>query len=99
MYTTDHARTRMQQRAIAEQDLHWLERYGRKDYHQGARIYYFDQRALRRLQTNENVNPQTLDHLKNKYMVCALETPTIITVGHKCRHFKRNHRQRVAQAA
>lgn len=85
---TDHARTRMRQRAIPLLAIEALLAYGRSEHdHRGGTILFFDKAARQRLE-REHLD-LALEHCLNAYAVVA-GTGEIITVGHRVRRILRH---------
>ena len=88
---TDHARQRLQQRAISEPVVAGLLAYGRGEHdHRGSTLFYFDHRARARLR---NVwDKETYRRLEQKldaYLVVAADG-SVITAGHRTRRINRH---------
>lgn len=85
---TEHARTRMQQRAIPPVVVEALLAYGRGEHdHRGGTILYFNKAARRRLE-RERIDRALERHL-DAYAVVA-GTGEIITVGHRDKRIHRH---------
>lgn len=85
---TDHARARMQQRAIPPVVIEALLDFGQAAHdHHGGCILYFDKAARRRLE-RERLG-RALDRYLDTYAVVA-ESGEIITVGHRDRRIFRH---------
>ena len=85
---TEHARTRMRQRAIPPLAVEALLAYGRGEHdHHGGTILFFDKAARRRLE-RERLD-RALEHCLDAYAVVA-STGEIITVGHRVRRIHRH---------
>lgn len=85
---TDHARTRMQQRAIPSTVVEALLAYGRGQHdHRGSTIVYFDKAARRRLE-RERLDRE-LERFLDAYAVVATNGE-VITVGHRDRRVRRH---------
>lgn len=81
---TDHARVRMQQRAIPMLAVDLLLQFGKRHYASGAIQLDFDKRARRRIA--EYVAPDTpSEKLMKTYAVVNGER--LITVGHRTKRF------------
>ncbi|MCZ2151050.1 MAG: DUF4258 domain-containing protein [Bryobacterales bacterium] len=85
---TEHARTRMQKRAISPSVIEALLDFGQEEHdHHGGCILYFDKAARRRLER------KCLDRMLNRYLdayAVLAETGEIITVGHRDRRIFRH---------
>ncbi|MCZ2153916.1 MAG: hypothetical protein LC114_08470 [Bryobacterales bacterium] len=85
---TDHARTRMRQRAIPPLAAEALLFYGRSEHdHRGGTILFFDKAARRRLA--QASLDRGLEHCLDAYAVVA-GMGEIITVGHRDRRIFRH---------
>lgn len=85
---TEHARARMQQRAIPPAVVEALLAYGREEHdHRGATIVFFNKAARRRLE-RERLD-RILDRHLDAYAVVA-ETGEVITVGHRDKRIHRH---------
>lgn len=85
---TDHARTRMRQRAIPTLAVEALLAFGRSEHdHHGSTILFFDKAARRQLE-RERLD-RALEHCLDAYAVVA-GSGEIITVGHRDRRIRRH---------
>lgn len=85
---TEHARARMQQRAIPPTVVEALLAYGHGEHdHRGGTIHYFNKAARRRLE-RERLD-RALERYLDAYAVVAA-TGEIITVGHRDRRIPRH---------
>jgi hypothetical protein len=82
---SDHARTRMQQRAISPEALELVLEHGKTRYdHRGARVVFLPKQLRKRLLTV--LAPESRRRLEKQlrtYLVCAAEGARIFTVGHR----------------
>lgn len=85
---SQHATTRMQQRGISPQAVELLLAYGRSSYHRGREVLFFDSQARRALQHSAELEGHQWERICRNYLV--LEGGTVLTVGHKTCHFKRD---------
>lgn len=85
---TEHARTRMQQRAIPSAVVEALLAFGKGEHdHRGGTILYFNKAARRRLE-RERLDRALERHL-DAYAVVA-GNGEVITVGHRDRRIVRH---------
>jgi len=85
---TEHARVRMQQRAIPRAAVEALLAYGKGAHdHHGATILYFDKAARRRLR-RERLD-RVLEHQLDAFAVVALNGE-VVTVGHRSRRIRQH---------
>lgn len=83
---TEHARVRMQQRAIPLAAVEALLAYGKSaHHHRGVAIFYFDKAARRRLR-RERLD-RALEHQLDAFAVVAL-SGEVVTVGHRRRRIR-----------
>ena len=87
MYS-QHATTRMQQRGISYQAVELLLAYGRSSYHRGREVLFFDRQARRALWNSAELDGNQWERISRNYLV--LDGGTVLTVGHKTCHFKRD---------
>ena len=97
---TAHGKSRMQQRGIPPQIIHWLFEYGAVDHQTGATQYFFDKYAIRRI--SRDAGRQVVELLRKYFDVYAVvsEKGTVITTGWRNQHLRRDrkiHRRRVAR--
>lgn len=86
-----HARKRMQQRGVNLSDWELLCDYAATVHdHRGAKKYYFNKAALRRL-TQEH-GAAVAERMRGKYAVAANDT--LITVGHRTKTIRTDRSQR-----
>lgn len=89
MKLTNHARVRMQQRAISRQVVDWLAAYGEVDHQRGAEVFYFNRKSRRALERDVGQRMlQRNEKALNAYMVCA--EGQIATVGHRYQRIVRH---------
>ena len=85
---SNHAKQRMQQRAIHPLMIDLLYRYGREQHQNGSKILFLDKRARKKaLKALQDVN-QRFDKLSDVYLVEAGGDGTVITVGHRLKRIK-----------
>ena len=85
---TEHARTRMQQRAIPPAVVEALLAYGRGEHdHRGSTIVYFNKSARQRLEWERRI--RDLERYLDAYAVVA-GTGEVITVGHRDKRIPRH---------
>lgn len=87
MYS-QHATTRMQQRGISSQAVELLLAYGCSSYHRGREVLFFDRQARRALRNSAELDGNQWERISRNYLV--LDGGTVLTVGHKTCHFKRD---------
>jgi len=87
MYS-QHAMTRMQQRGITPKAVELLLAYGRASYHRGREVVFFDRQAQQVLQQESCLVGGQWERIRDNYLV--LQGGTVLTVGHKTCHFKRD---------
>lgn len=87
---TNHAETRMSQRAIPPYAIQLLDEFGSEMRHDGADILFMDKAAKRRLAKAFGGRRalRMIEPILNSYVV--VESGTVITVGHKTRRFRRD---------
>jgi len=89
MKLTNHARVRMQQRAISRQVVDWLAAYGEVDHQRGAEVFYFNRKSRQALERDVGRRMlQRNEKALNAYMVCA--EGQIATVGHRYQRIVRH---------
>jgi hypothetical protein len=85
---SNHARQRMQQRAIHPLMIELLYLYGREHQQNGSTLLFLDKRArAKALQALLDVK-QRFDKLSDAYLVEADSDGTVITVGHRLKPIK-----------
>ena len=85
---SNHAKNRMQQRAIPPLILDLLYRYGREQQQSGATVLFFDKQSRKRvLKALEDITSR-FDKLSDAYLIEADDGGTTITVGHRLRRFR-----------
>lgn len=85
---TEHARARMQQRAIPPAVVEALLAYGRGEHdHRGGTLLYFNKGARRRLERARRM--RELERHLDAYAVVAC-TGEVITVGHRDKRIRRH---------
>lgn len=88
---TNHATSRMRQRAISPRTVDYLLECGRKTYdHKGAVICYFDKASRQHLLDRAGaVEYKRLEHELNAYLVMTVDG-TVVTVGHRAKRLNRH---------
>ena len=83
MEFTKHAATRMQQRALDTQVVHWLNRYGRRVHGKnGDVIVHFDKKSRRRL--SASLSREEFVRIEKKLDAYLVEMDgLVITVGYR----------------
>lgn len=85
---TEHARVRMQQRAIPHAAVEALLAYGKGVHdHHGATVFYFDKAARRRLRCARL--DRALEHQLDAFAVVGAGGE-IVTVGHRLRRIRQH---------
>ncbi|MBY5990503.1 DUF4258 domain-containing protein [Ferrimonas balearica] len=84
---TSHAHQRMQQRAIPMASIELLLTFGQSDFHRGCEVVFFGKQAWQRVTQAMRTVPE---RFRNHYLV--LHGGEVVTVGHRCKHFKRDRR-------
>jgi hypothetical protein len=88
---SNHAQTRLQQRAISMPILDCLLSFGSKVHdHRGAEILFFDRRARDRIR--HAVGDQAFKYVQgklNSYAVVAVDG-AVLTVGHRTKRIRRH---------
>lgn len=83
LHMTEHARARMQQRAIPPRVIEALVAYGRGEHdHRGGVIFFFDKAARERV-------GREIERYLDAYAVVA-GTGEVITVGHRDKRIRRH---------
>ncbi len=88
---TEHAATRMRQRAISGQTVGLLRECGRRLYdHRGGIVHYFDKSCRRELQRRLGDDSyRRLERELDAYLVMSTHG-SVITVGHRDRRINRH---------
>lgn len=89
---SNHARTRMQQRAIRQEALELVLEHGKTRYdHRGAKVVHLPRKLQRRLLATlaPDLRRRVEKQLRT-YLVCGTEDPCVITVGHRDQRFWRH---------
>jgi hypothetical protein len=85
---SNHARQRMQQRAIHPLMIDLLYRYGREQQQNGSTMLFLDKRARDKAWKALQDVKQRFDKLSDAYLVEADGDGTVITVGHRHKRIK-----------
>lgn len=89
MSISQHARRRMQQRAIPSLMLEIVFTYGREELQDGASVVYLDRRARERAKRDIKDLLARFDKLEDTYLVAANDTGSIVTAGHRRHRVRR----------
>jgi len=85
---SNHAKQRMQQRAIPPLMIDLLYLYGRKQHQKGSTVLFLDKRARKRARRVLQDVKQRFDKLSDTYLVEADRDGTVVTVGHRTQRIK-----------
>ena len=85
---SDHAKQRMQQRAIHPLMIELLYLYGREQQQNGSTMLFLDKRARKKARQALQDVRRRFDKLCDAYLVEAGGDGTVITVGHHLKRFK-----------
>lgn len=85
---SNHAKQRMQQRAIHPLMIELLYLYGREQQQNGSTMLFLDKRARAKARQALQDVRQRFDKLCDAYLVQTDGDGTIITVGHHLKRFK-----------
>ena len=85
---SNHAKRRMQQRAIPPLLVDLLYRYGCEQRQCGSTVLFFDKKSRRRVRKALEDVIQRFDKLSDAYLIEADDSGTAITVGHRLQRFK-----------
>ena len=85
---TNHAKQRMQQRAIPPLMIELLYLYGREQHQDGSTMLFLDRRARKKSRRALMDVKQRFDNLCDTYLVEAGGDGTVITVGHRTKPIK-----------
>jgi len=85
---SNHAKQRMQQRAIPPLMIDLLYLYGRKQHQKGSTLLFLDKRARKRARRAVQDVKQRFDKLSDTYLVEADGDGMVITIGHRSRRIK-----------
>jgi hypothetical protein len=85
---SNHAKQRMQQRAIPPLVLDLLYRYGREQKQQGSTVIYFDEKSRRRARKSLQDVVKRFDKLCDVYLVESDDCAMTVTVGHRNKRVK-----------
>ncbi len=86
---TQHARTRMQQRGISTEVINLVSTFGRVNYHRGQKVFFLTRRGQKKI--NALDLPQPIKEKAARTFV-VMGGDSVVTVGIKYRHFKRDRR-------
>ena len=85
---TNHAKQRMQQRAIPPLMIELLYLYGREQNQNGSTMLFLDRRARKKARQALMDVKQRFDKLCDTYLVEADGDGKVITVGHRTKPIK-----------
>ena len=85
---SNHAKQRMQQRAIHPLMIELLYLYGREQQQNGSTMLFLDKRARKKARHALLDVKQRFDKLCDAYLIEADGDGTVITVGHHLKRFK-----------
>lgn len=85
---SNHAKARMQQRAIPPLLVDLLYRYGREHRQSGGTVLYFDKHSRRQVRKALEDALQRFDKLGDAYLVEAGDSGIAITIGHLTHRLK-----------
>lgn len=85
---TNHAKQRMQQRAIHPLMIELLYLYGREQHQNGSTILFLDKHARKKARQALADVKQRFDKLSDTYLVEADSDGSVITVGHRLKPIK-----------
>jgi len=86
---TEHAETRMQQRAIPALMVELLLRYGREERTHQRTVVFLDARGREKVREALRSTLERLDKLEHAYLIQAADTGTVVTVGHRTKRRRR----------
>ncbi len=86
---TQHARIRMQQRGITTEVINLVSTFGQVNYHRGHRVLFLSRKAQQKVNDLDLPRP-IKEKAARTYVVMGNDS--VITVGIKYRHFKRNRK-------
>ena len=85
---SNHAKRRLQQRAIPPLLVDLLYRYGREQRQYGSTVLFFDKNSRKHARKALQDVIERFDKLGDVYLVEADECSTTVTVGHRLKRFK-----------
>jgi hypothetical protein len=85
---SNHAKKRMQQRAIPPLALDLLYRFGREHRQCGSTVLFFDKNSRKNVKKALEDVINRFDKLSDVYLVEADDYSTTVTVGHHLKRFK-----------
>ena len=86
---SNHAKRRMQQRAIHPLIVDLLYRYGREQRQCGSTVLFFDKNSRKHVRKALADVISRFDKLSDVYLVEADDSSTTVTMGHRLQRFKR----------
>ncbi len=88
---TKHAVIRAQQRGVPPLIETWLSTYGEEQHDgHGAICRFFTKKSIRRMERDFGREPlRRLSEYLNCYLVEAVDSGAVITVGHRVAHIRR----------
>lgn len=87
MIITDHAMSRMNQRAISKDDISLICTYGLSHKRRGSQVTICNRRAVKQM-IFSGVSPQTAERLRGCYVVH--NESCVVTVAHHAKRIKLN---------
>jgi hypothetical protein len=85
---SNHAKQRMQQRAIPPLLVDLLYRYGKEHRQYGSTVLCFDKKSKKHVRKALDDLIKRFDKLSDVYLVEADDAAITVTVGHRLRRFK-----------
>ncbi len=85
---SNHAKQRMQQRAIPPLMVDLLYRYGKEQRQYGSTVLFFDKKSRKHVRKALEEVIKRFDKLSNVYLIEAGDSSTTVTVGHRLQRFK-----------
>ncbi len=85
---SNHAKQRMQQRAIPPLMIDLLYRYGNEKRQCGSTVLFFDKKSRKHVRKALEEVIKRFDKLSNVYLIEAGDSSTTVTVGHRLQRFK-----------
>ena len=85
---SNHAKQRMQQRAIPPILVDLLYRYGKEQRQYGSTVLFFDRHSRKHVRKALDDLIKRFDKLSDVYLVESDDEATTITVGHRLKRFK-----------
>lgn len=87
---TTHARIRMQQRGIPQDQLNWLYEFGSERYDQSGRSWLFYDHKAKKIM-RKFLSRDILKRIRfDTYGVFAEDSGALVTVGHRTKRFNRH---------